>query len=175
MKDYTKKVTDYVASGSFASLKENVRYYKSPNYAILVKTKDFANNFSEDLTYTDEHGYNFLENSHLYGGELIFSNVGSVGKIFKVPKMNMRMSLAPNAIMVKFHQDEQASWFERVFQSPFGQESLRAIASATAIMKFNKTDFGKLLIPVPPVSEQKRILNAIEALFVQLNCIYDTE
>ena len=175
VKDYTKKVTDYVASGSFASLKENVRYYKSPNYAILVKTKDFANNFSEDLTYTDEHGYNFLENSHLYGGELIFSNVGSVGKIFKVPKMNMRMSLAPNAIMVKFHQDEQASWFERVFQSPFGQESLRAIASATAIMKFNKTDFGKLLIPVPPVSEQKRILNAIEALFVQLNCIYDTE
>ena len=175
VKDYTKKVTDYVASGSFASLKENVRYYKSPNYAILVKTKDFANNFSEDLTYTDEHGYNFLENSHLYGGELIFSNVGSVGKIFKVPKMNMRMSLAPNAIMVKFHQDEQVSWFERVFQSPFGQESLRAIASATAIMKFNKTDFGILLIPVPPVSEQKRILNAIEALFVQLNCIYDTE
>ena len=175
VKDYTKKVTDFVASGSFASLKENVRYYKTPNYAILVKTKDFANNFSKDLTYTDEHGYNFLEKSHLFGGELLFSNVGSVGKIFKVPKMNMRMTLAPNAIMVKLHQDEQASWFERVFQSPFGQESLRAIASATAIMKFNKTDFGKLLIPVPPGSEQKCILNAIEALFAQLNCIYDTE
>ena len=175
VKEYTKKVTDFVASGSFASLKENVRYYKSPNYAILVKTKDFANNFSEDLTYTDEHGYHFLENSHLFGGELLFSNVGSVGKIFKVPKLNMRMSLAPNAIMVKFQLDEQSTWFERVFESPFGQESLRAIASATAIMKFNKTDFGKLLIPVPPVSEQKRILNAIDALFAQLDCIYDTE
>ena len=175
VKEYTKKVTDFVASGSFASLKDNVRYYKSPNYAILVKTKDFANNFSEDLTYTDEHGYHFLENSHLFGGELLFSNVGSVGKIFKVPKMNMRMSLAPNAIMVKFHHDEQSAWFERVFESPFGQESLRAIASATAIMKFNKTDFGRLLIPVPPVSEQKRILNAIDALFVQLDCIYDSK
>ena len=85
------------------------------------------------------------------------------------------MSLAPNAIMVKFHHDEQSAWFERVFESPFGQESLRAIASATAIMKFNKTDFGRLLIPVPPVSEQKRILNAIDALFVQLDCIYDSK
>ena len=175
VKDYSKKVTDYVASGSFASLKDNVRYYKQPNYAILIKTKDFANNFSEDLTYTDEKGYNFLKNSNLYGGELVFSNVGSVGKIFKVPHLNIRMSLAPNAIMVKFHQDDQSAWFERVFQSPFGQESLRAIASATAIMKFNKTDFGKLLIPVPPVSEQKRILDAIDAFLAQLDCINDTE
>ena len=175
VKDYSQKVTDYVASGSFASLKENVRYYKQPNYAILIKTKDFANNFSEDLTYTDEKGYNFLKNSNLYGGELVFSNVGSVGKIFKVPHLNIRMSLAPNAIMVKFHQDDQSAWFERVFQSPFGQESLRAIASATAIMKFNKTDFGKLLIPVPPVSEQKRILDAIDAFLAQLDCINDTE
>ncbi len=175
VKDYSKKVTDYVASGSFASLKENVRYYKQPNYAILIKTKDFANNFSEDLTYTDEKGYNFLKNSNLYGGELVFSNVGSVGKIFKVPHLNIRMSLAPNAIMVKFHQDDQSAWFERVFQSPFGQESLRTIASATAIMKFNKTDFGKLLIPVPPVSEQKRILDAIDAFLAQLDCINDTE
>ena len=175
VKAYTKKVTDYVASGSFASLKENVRYYKRPNYALLVKTKDFANNFTKDLTYTDERGYNFLENSRLYGGELLFSNVGSVGKIFKVPKLNIRMTLAPNAIMVKFHQDDQAAWFERVFQSPFGQESLRIIASATAIMKFNKTDFGKLLIPVPPVNEQKRILKAVDTILAQLDCIYYME
>ena len=175
VKAYTKKVTDYVASGSFASLKENVRYYKRPNYALLVKTKDFANNFTEDLTYTDKQGYNFLENSRLYGGELLFSNVGSVGKIFKVPKLNIRMTLAPNAIMVKFHHDDQAAWFERVFQSPFGQESLRIIASATAIMKFNKTDFGKLLIPVPPVNEQKRILKAVDTILAQLDCIYYME
>ena len=175
VKAYTKKVTDYVASGSFASLKENVRYYKRPNYALLVKTKDFANNFTKDLTYTDERGYNFLENSRLYGGELLFSNVGSVGKIFKVPKLSIRMTLAPNAIMVKFHQDDQAAWFERVFQSPFGQESLRIIASATAIMKFNKTDFGKLLIPVPPVNEQKRILKAVDTILAQLDCIYYME
>ena len=175
VKAYTRKVTDYVASGSFASLKENVRYYKRPNYALLVKTKDFANNFTKDLTYTDEQGYNFLENSRLYGGELLFSNVGSVGKLFKVPKLNIRMTLAPNAIMVKFHQDDQAAWFERVFQSPFGQESLRIIASATAIMKFNKTDFGKLLIPVPPVNEQKRILKAVDTILAQLDCIYYME
>ena len=59
--DYVETVTDFVASGSFASLRENVTYYKSPNYAILVKTQDFQNGFTDDLTYTDQHGYEFLQ------------------------------------------------------------------------------------------------------------------
>lgn len=66
---YTQKVTDFVASGSFASLRENVKYYDTPNYAILVRTKDFRDNFTKDLVYTDKHGYEFLENSRLFGGD----------------------------------------------------------------------------------------------------------
>ena len=38
-------ITDYVANGSFASLKANVRTYKEKNYALFVRTVDFANNF----------------------------------------------------------------------------------------------------------------------------------
>lgn len=63
IKTYVERVTDFVASGNFASLRENVKYYKSKNYALLVKTQDFANGFTKDLTYTDSHGYNFLSNS----------------------------------------------------------------------------------------------------------------
>lgn len=63
--NYAQKVTDFVASGSFASLRENVKYYKEENYALMVKTLNFQNNFSKDLTYTDKHGYDFLEKSYI--------------------------------------------------------------------------------------------------------------
>ena len=82
--DYAMKVTDYVASGSFASLKENVLITNDENYAVMVKTADFANGFTKNLTYTDEHGYNFLENSNLFGGELILSNIGSIEYVEKL-------------------------------------------------------------------------------------------
>ena len=82
---YSEKVTDQVASGSFASLRANVVSFKEPDYAIMVKTADFSNNFTKNLTYTDKHGYEFLENSNLFGGELILSNIGSIGKVFIVP------------------------------------------------------------------------------------------
>ena len=169
--DYVETVTDFVASGSFASLRENVKYYNEPNYAILVRTKDFQNNFKQDLVYTDQHGYDFLAKSNLFGGELIFSNVGSIGKIFIVPELNQKMTLAPNAIMVRFHNDKQQKWFYYLFSSTTGQSLLDSITSATAIGKFNKTDFKKLPIPIPPLAEQQRIVQKIEELFHVLDNI----
>lgn len=59
-------ITDYVANGSFASLKANVRTYKEKNYALFVRTVDFANNFKGDLSYIDKESYDFLEKSKLY-------------------------------------------------------------------------------------------------------------
>ena len=169
--NYVNLVTDFVASGSFASLRENVQYYNSPEYAILVRTKDFQNNFQKELVYTDKHGYDFLEKSNLHGGELVFSNVGSIGKVFIVPHLKQKMTLAPNAIMVRFHHDEHQKWFYYLFQSSIGLDLLHSITSATAIGKFNKTDFKKLVIPIPPLSEQHRIVAKIEELFSQLDKI----
>ena len=169
IEDYANKVTDFVASGSFATLRENVKYYKEENYALLVKTKDFQSDFRSDLTYTDKHGYEFLTNSNLFGGELILSNVGSIGKIFIVPKLNRRMSLAPNAIMVRLWNENHRDWLYYLFQSVFGLSLLYDISSATAIRKFNKTDFKKLVIPLPPLAEQKRIVAKIEEVFKEID------
>ena len=170
--NYVERVTDFVASGSFATLRENVKYYKEKNYALLVKTQDFANSFTKNLTYTDQHGYEFLSNSNLFGGELILSNVGSIGKVFIVPTLNRPATLAPNAIMVRCVYNACVAWLFYLFKSNFGLNILLSIASATAIKKFNKTDFKTLLIPIPPLSEQERIVAEIEK-FEPLIAEYD--
>ena len=173
--NYVQQVTDFVASGSFASLRENVTYYKTENYALLVKTQDFSNNFTDDLTYTDEHGYNFLSNSNIFGGELILSNVGSIGKIFIVPNLNRKATLAPNAIMVRPYNSAHTKWLYYLFSSNIGLSWLLSIASATAIQKFNKTDFKSLLIPIPPIEEQSRIVQYIESVFGYIDLIENSQ
>ncbi len=174
--EYIRTITDFVASGSFATLRQNVRYYKEPNYAILVRTQDFQNNFSKGLVYTDKHGYDFLSNSNLYGGELILPNIGaSIGKIFVVPHLDKKMTLAPNSIMLRFWESQYQPWVEFYFRSPQGQSALLSISSATAQGKFSKTDFKELLIPVPPIDEQKRICGQVNSLLATINDIENGE
>ena len=163
--DYCERVTDQVASGSFATLRENVKSLKTPNYAIMVKTADFSNNFSRNLTYTDKHGYEFLSNSNLFGGELILSNIGSIGKVFIVPQMDSPMTLAPNSVMLRLLDENCRDYLYYFLLSPFGYAELMNITSGTAMKKFNKTDLKTIVIPVPPLPEQKRIVKKIEELY----------
>ena len=162
--ELAKIITDFVASGSFSSLRENVKYYDTPNYAILVRTKDFQNSFTDGLVYTDKHGYEFLSNSNLYGGELILPNIGaSIGKVFIVPVLKQPMTLAPNTIMVKCWDEITIKWLYFFFMSSYGQEALKEISSSTAQGKFNKTDFRNIVVPLPPLSEQERIISQIQS------------
>ena len=161
----TTLVTDYVANGSFATLKANVRTYKEKNYALFVRTVDFANNFEKDLSYIDKESYDFLDKSRLYGGELMLSNIGaSIGKVFKIPYFDFPMSLAPNSIIHKFHYDSTSDFFEYVFRSFVGQDYLQRLTAGTAMPKFNKTELKQMLVPLPTLTEQERIIAKIKEL-----------
>ena len=173
--DVARFITDFVANGSFASLREHVKYYDGKEYAIIVRTKDFQNNFTKDLIYTDKHGYDFLSKSKLFGGELMLPNIGaSIGKVFIIPNLDYPMTLGPNSVMISFEDDITKSWAYYVFLSPFGQELLLAISSSTAQGKFNKTDLRNIFFPLPPLAEQRRIVDAIDKAFAKLDVIMES-
>ena len=155
-------ITDYVANGSFATLRENVSYLNEPGYAILVRLADYTNNFDKSkFVYIDEHAYNFLAKSKLYGGEIIMSNVGSIGKSFICPDLGMPMSLAPNSIVIKTSYNP---FYYYLFQSSYFQIELKGISSQTALPKFNKTSFKKINISVPAIAEQEKIVAELDCL-----------
>ncbi|MBR6198363.1 MAG: restriction endonuclease subunit S [Bacteroidaceae bacterium] len=155
------EVSDYVSNGSFATLKANVKYLSEPNYAVLLRFADYSNNFdASKFVYIDEHAYNFLNKSKLFGGEIIISNVGSCGLLFRCPKLNTKMSLAPNTIMVKSkYQDYLYYWLK----SKSGQESMLRFVSPGAMPKFNKTQFKTIEIPLPPLAIQQEIVSILDS------------
>ncbi len=156
-------VTDYVANGSFAALAENVEYKSTEDYAVLIRLVDYNRNFSGDFVYIDEHAYNFLSKSRLYGDEIIISNVGvNVGTVFRCPKLQCKMSLAPNAIMVKFKENDD--FYYHWLRSYKGQMMLKSIVTGSAQPKFNKTNFRQMYVPVPPIEIQNKISSVMNLL-----------
>lgn len=154
-------ITDYVASGSFASLNENVKYLDEPDYAMLVRTTDVSGKNNSEKVYINRKAYEFLHNSNLFGGEIILPNIGaSVGDVYKVPKLYPRMSLAPNSIMIKtkFLDD----YYYYMFLSSLGKVILLNLCQSTAQPKFNKTELRNIRLLVPTIKEQKNIVKYLD-------------
>lgn len=163
IKDIANIVTDYVANGSFKSLKENVNFSDDENYSILIRLVDYNNNFKGPFKYVDKKGYEYLKKTKLFGEEIIISNVGAnAGTVFKVPYFNKPMTLGPNAIMVKLKGNND--YFYYYFKSSIGQFKLKSILSGSAQPKFNKTDFKNLDIEVSDLKSQVKIGNFLKTI-----------
>ena len=142
-------ITDYVANGSFASLKENVSILDYENYAYFIRNTDLKAKCFEK--FVNKHSYDFLKKSSLYGNEIIISNVGDVGSVFLCPLLDKPMTLGNNMILVKSNDDDIYLNFYLflLFRSNFGQYLISTITSGSVQSKFNKTEFKSLELIMP--------------------------
>ena len=146
------EVTDYVANGSFASLKENVEYKESPDYAVLVRLADHNSGWAGDRVYVSKRAYTFLKKSFVLPGDVIISNVGAnAGTVFRAPDLGQPMTLGPNSVLLRPKEDKPFAkdYIFYFFASPKGQFLLKSLLSGSAQPKFNKTDLRNADIDVP--------------------------
>ncbi len=156
-------VTDYVANGSFASLKANVKLYQEDNYAYFIRNTDLKSGTFE--VFVDKHSYDFLSKSTLYGGEIIISNVGDVGSVFLCPKLNKPMTLGNNIIMLRPEQNSLKYYLYIWFKCLYGQALIQGIKGGSAQPKFNKTDFKNLPIYLPDDNLLEKFHKIVEPMF----------
>ena len=154
-------ITDFVASGSFKSLRANVPYLDFPDYAMLVRTIDLSGKGrASEKVYISKHSYDFLKNSNLFGGEIILPNIGAVGDVYIVPLLYEKMSLAPNSIM--FRTISYDKYWYYYFFSKAGKQAIFDICQSTAQPKFNKTDLRNIKVCVPSLLEQQQIADYLD-------------
>ena len=161
-------VVDYVANGSFATLKENVTLLTEPDYAIYVRTTDFNSGFSKELRYVDKSAYDFLAKSVLIGNEVIISNVGDVGTVFRSPSwLGMPMTLGSNAIALKNY--DIPHYLYLYFSSHKGQHDISSIVTGSAQLKFNKTNFRSLKVLMPNNSLLSKFEKIVLPIFEKID------
>ena len=159
-------VTDYVANGSFAALRENVQYQENDGYAIVVRLADSTKGWRGNYKFVSEAAYRFLKKSSLIPGDLVMSNVGEPGNMFVVPDLGRPMTLGPNSVLLRCNLEKCLNQFLfYYFSSHVGRSQINSISEGVAQKKFNKTAFRALNLLVPPLSEQQRIVTLLNEAF----------
>ena len=170
LKDIVSVVTDYVANGSFATLRENAKYVTAEiGYARVIRLTDHNNNYEiSNAIYVDKNSYEFLSKSKLNFGDIIITNVGAyLGTVFQCPKLSIPMTLGPNSILIKPNDKVINKYLFYLLYSNYGHNKLLELISGSAMPKLNKTDLKNIDIKIHNLYEQQHIVNTISFLLLK--------
>lgn len=168
LKEICETITDFVAAGSFASLRENVVYKSEKDYAQLVRTTDLKSGFSKgSYVYVNEHAFEYLYRVNLDKECIILPNVGvNCGEVYYVTPSLLPYNnnvLGPNAVLVRSNKYNN-HFLSYLFLGKDFQKKLSDITSHMAQPKFNKTGLKEIVISVPLLSEQQSIVETLDSL-----------
>lgn len=170
-------LTDYHANGSYKTLKANVDLKKTEDYAWMIRSTDFENDFKNDKRYVTKKSYDFLKKSKIFGDEIIISKIGNAGKVYLMPKINRPCSLAMNLFLIRLNKKKCLSeYVYRYLNSKSGQEQIKSRILGTATKTITKDNVRSIKIPFPKsLIEQEDIVKKLNALSEQtkkLEAIY---
>lgn len=150
LNDIVETLTDFSANGSYATIADNFSLLNEKDYAYMVRTVDLENsNYTKEVKYIDEHSYNFLEKSKLFGGEILINKIGSPGRVYQMPNLGIPTSLGMNLFMLRLskenHFTEEYIW--AYFNSSFGKTMIKRKINGTVPLTIDKIAIKTLYIP----------------------------
>ena len=174
LNDCLEIMTDFVANGSFQSLRENVNVKDKVDYALYVRLFDIRKGIiHQSQKYVDKNSYNFLKKSSLHGDEILIANIGAyVGQVHLMPKINEPATLAPNMILLRVLKKYHYKFLYYFLSSDLGQKIIFLSVAGSGQEKLNKTDLKKIKIVLPTMDEQVKIseiISRIEQKIILIN------
>jgi type I restriction enzyme S subunit len=158
-------LTDYHANGSYEVLKKNVELKDTEDFAWMVRSTDFENNFQNEMRYITETGYEFLKKSRVLGGEIIMSKIGNAGKVYLMPEINRPCSLAMNLFLIRLKEDRASNKFVyRFLKSKRGEAQIQSRLKGVATQTITKDNVRSLRIPIPRKVLQDSIVSRLESV-----------
>jgi len=166
LKEFLELLTDFEANGSFADVKKNVTILNEPDFAWYVRATDLEKQSNlNDVKYVNKHSYDFLRKTKLFGGELLITKRGEIGKVYLYEAINgVKATVAPNMYLLKMLDNALPKFFYYYFVNYQGNESLKKLNASSTIGALYKNDVKNLSVYIPLYKEQQKIANCLSSL-----------
>ena len=167
----------WVRLGSLADVKGGKRLPKGTTFSEnitkhpYIRVTDFnAIGVSlEGLKYIDEDVYEKISRYTISSDDIYVSIAGSIGKVGIIPSCIDGANLTENAAKITNIKGINQKYLCLFLKSEFAQYQMQSATIATTQAKLALFRIESLTFPLPPLSEQQRIVESIEELFAKLD------
>lgn len=150
--------------GSAAYVDEGVNFLRVENL-----TSDGYISHSKITHITEEMHENYLKRSILKANDLLISIAGSLGKSAIVRECDLPINTNQAIAFVRLFADKiDVNYIRNTIESPLINSVLTKQTKVTSIPNLTLEIIKDCPIPLPPLSEQQRIVERIEELFAKL-------
>ncbi|CDG86797.1 restriction endonuclease subunit S [Xenorhabdus bovienii] len=154
--DVINVLTDYHANGSYKTLNENVTLLEEPSYAYMVRTTDLeSKNYTDGVKYIDEHAYNYLHKTKLYGDEIIINKIGSAGAVYLMPELGRPVSLAMNQFMIRCSDYNLTEFFYHQLLTKACKREISKRVQGAVTKTITKDAVRNIPVIIPPYELQR--------------------
>ena len=137
--------------------------------------KDMAEKYMsfDDVRYISEEKFAQLGNGKLQNGDLICLLRGSVGKtrIFRSIEKYSTGFICAQMLIIRCLNSSVLDYVYVAISSPYYTKILETKITGTAVRQLPAKEVARMLIPLPPLSEQRRIVEKQQELFDKITLI----
>lgn len=158
-----KVLTDFHSNGSYETISKNFKLLDEKDYAYMVRTTDLErNNFTDNVKYISKSTYDFLSKSKVFGQEVLINKIGSPGRTYIMPQLDMPVSLGMNLFLLRLkgeNIDENTLYL--FLNSEIGKNIIQRKVNGTVPLTIDKKAIKSLYVPVFSYEFRGRLNNLI--------------
>lgn len=122
----------------------------------------------EKKNFITKEKYESLNSGKLIEGDIIYCLRGTLGKCALFSGMKTG-AIASSLVILRLNEKINNIYIYYFLISPFGRKLIKIFDNGTAQPNLSAKSLSNYPVPLPPLTEQYRIVSAIEALFARLD------
>jgi len=162
-------ITRKIASGNTPTGGRNSGVYVQNGYCLFREQNIYNDGIHEEgMVYITEELLATRENCTVYAGDILLNITGgSIGRCAVVPDSFDRGSVNQHILIIRMIDERLRHYIHKVICSPYAQKYINQKAFGDK-GGFSGTRCKMMPIPLPPLEEQKRIVERIDSIYASI-------
>ena len=153
-------------------LPKGCKLQSEPTKHKYIRVADFLDNGTvckDDIQYISDDIFNQIKRYTISSADVYISIAGTIGKSGIVPDELNGANLTENACKLVLNKELDKRFVYLVTISPFFKEQINTLTKKSAQPKLALTRLATVNVPVPPLSEQKEIVEYLDSSFAKID------